>query len=450
MVLFQNLTFYYGTIYSGEKTMLRNYKCIYTQKNKVPFTNNLYVTLDLKIFEDDKELFKDHSSEEDIEVILDNRTVTVTKAFIGCLSYKKPNLSLDDILKLKVERLRGTTDDFLGCFVWKYPVTGIECKEYPGYRYIPSCTNYAISGKGDVVNVLTKTFKKSKMVPNGYQTMRVVDDSGHSSAYMLHRLVSLAWLDYPADFHEYVINHKDGNTNNNHYSNLELVTQKQNMRHAVDQLLSKKSAIDVWDIVDNKVTTFTRMKDVADYIGISASTVRYWLSYGDQYAFLNRYRLKRSVVSVWSCDYKLISTKREIDDVNAQQIVIKDHIEDKIYRFETIDDAVVNLDLDAREIHMLLNNDNVKVVKGYSAMFLGQNKSWPSLTTEQLKIAKIFDGVNPVIEVTDALGSKIYYRNIYESSRLNGLTPSAVLKRFQRQHEFEFKGLKFRKVNLFT
>lgn len=57
---------------------------------------------------------------------------------------------------------------------------------------------------------------------------------------MVHRLVALAWLECPAGYEDMDVNHKDGNKQNNHYSNLEWVTHAKNMKHAIDTGLWKK------------------------------------------------------------------------------------------------------------------------------------------------------------------------------------------------------------------
>ena len=60
---------------------------------------------------------------------------------------------------------------------------------------------------------------------NKYQTVQVIGCS------LVHRLVASAFL---GDITDMTVNHIDGNPSNNHVSNLEIVTMKQNIIHARD------------------------------------------------------------------------------------------------------------------------------------------------------------------------------------------------------------------------
>lgn len=55
---------------------------------------------------------------------------------------------------------------------------------------------------------------------------------GNMKRYKAHRLVAFMFLDKPDNYQELVINHKDGNKLNNHYSNLEYCTYNYNNYHA--------------------------------------------------------------------------------------------------------------------------------------------------------------------------------------------------------------------------
>lgn len=67
----------------------------------------------------------------------------------------------------------------------------------------------------------------------------------------VHRIVAELFVHNPDPFNKTSINHIDGVKNNNHYTNLEWVTVKENNLHATITGLNKKSKILNPDIVRN-------------------------------------------------------------------------------------------------------------------------------------------------------------------------------------------------------
>lgn len=101
---------------------------------------------------------------------------------------------------------------------------------------------YEISNFGNVRRRLTRRRYKAGMEikqfffngknskSRGYKKITITRDGKHTS-FRVHTLVAQAFLGKKPD--GYSINHKDMNKANNRIDNLEYVTQKQNMQHAV-------------------------------------------------------------------------------------------------------------------------------------------------------------------------------------------------------------------------
>ena len=137
----------------------------------------------------------------------------------------------------------------------------------------PLAGKYAVSDCGQIVNCLTgRVLKPDQTTTNRgkrqtyYRVNLFANNRGYKFA--VHRLVAMAFLPNPDKKPE--VNHIDGNRHNNHVSNLEWVTRKENSLHST-QILKKNigSAVkssklkeeDVKEIV--KLLEDTPIKEIA-------------------------------------------------------------------------------------------------------------------------------------------------------------------------------------------
>lgn len=94
-------------------------------------------------------------------------------------------------------------------------------------RQINGYPNYKVSAKGAIIS--TRGLRKTHVNPHGYHQVDLWKD-GKSKTFRVHTLVAQAYIgDRPKG---YVVNHKDGNKLNNHWTNLEYVTSRENTLHA--------------------------------------------------------------------------------------------------------------------------------------------------------------------------------------------------------------------------
>lgn len=103
-------------------------------------------------------------------------------------------------------------------------------------RVIEEFDLYTISNKGVVTNTRTNKNLKPIKTNGGYLQVNL-SMKGKRKACLIHQLVAEAFLDKPIDYGRKgsVINHKDGNKWNNDVDNLEYISQKENVNHAVDE-----------------------------------------------------------------------------------------------------------------------------------------------------------------------------------------------------------------------
>jgi hypothetical protein len=97
-------------------------------------------------------------------------------------------------------------------------------------REIPGWEDYKISEAGDVFSGHKGTFLTHATTTKGYKKVSL-SRHGLMTQIEIHRLVAVAFIGpIPPG---YQVNHKDGDKNNNHVSNLEIVTARENTAHAI-------------------------------------------------------------------------------------------------------------------------------------------------------------------------------------------------------------------------
>lgn len=113
-------------------------------------------------------------------------------------------------------------------------------------KKISGFEKYFISSDGEVYSDKYKDRRKLKLRKNskGYLYVNLCKDGKYRSIEV-HRLVAQEFLqDFSSSLQ---VNHIDGNKENNSMSNLEMVSQADNIKHAVDTgLLTPKHGKDHW------------------------------------------------------------------------------------------------------------------------------------------------------------------------------------------------------------
>lgn len=106
-------------------------------------------------------------------------------------------------------------------------------KDIPGYNGL-----YSINESGKIFsiksNIIMKTHPDTK---RDYQKVTLTKD-GIRKTLMIHRLVAITFIVNSEN--KATVNHKDGNNQNNHVSNLEWMTNAENIRHSFTGGFRKK------------------------------------------------------------------------------------------------------------------------------------------------------------------------------------------------------------------
>lgn len=123
--------------------------------------------------------------------------------------------------ELNEKKLQNNRDKFLAENPDVLPIEGFGDK-------------YLVSDKGDIYRATSTGVKKLKIAKDryGYYSISLYHE-GKRKTLKVHKVVAKAFIPNPYPYVKKIINHKDGVKSNNHVSNLEWCTHKQNSVHAV-------------------------------------------------------------------------------------------------------------------------------------------------------------------------------------------------------------------------
>ena len=150
----------------------------------------------------------------------------------------------------------------------------VEWRDVVGYEGL-----YSVSNDGRVFGVKSQRELKADLTHKRYLEVKLYKN-GIGRMRKVHRLVADAFIENPEKKPQ--VNHKDGNRFNNNASNLEWVTQSENIRHAFDTGLNKpnldspifkKTPVVAIDEDGREVMRFDGMMDAARELGLSVSNI---------------------------------------------------------------------------------------------------------------------------------------------------------------------------------
>ncbi|HFV9207498.1 TPA: HNH endonuclease signature motif containing protein [Enterobacter roggenkampii] len=101
---------------------------------------------------------------------------------------------------------------------------------------------HVITEDGKIINKKTGRVRKTTISETGYERVNFNLPPIQSKIFKVHRLVAEAFVEGRSTLRNQV-NHIDGNKLNNHASNLEWCTGKENMQHAISTGLVPRDAL---------------------------------------------------------------------------------------------------------------------------------------------------------------------------------------------------------------
>lgn len=259
----------------------------------------------------------------------------------------------------------------LGNIYYNFKDKPLECKEQPGYYWIPFYNNFVINKDYRVLDLKTNTcliFNKTKPSKNNPKNITQGYNSNSISGIKLHRLIALAFIDYkdnPMRPYTLYVNHINGKPGDDRIENLEWVTPRENLIHAIENGLMPNSItpIDMKNIKTGEILSFPSVTKAAEYLKWSKGKLFNRLIknnkvYPDMWIF--KYQ-----ENDWPNVDKTITrmgSKMKVVSVNPETGEIKEH--------ETIMHAASYTGVNTTSISWNARLNNGKPVKGIEFYFL--------------------------------------------------------------------------------
>ena len=138
--------------------------------------------------------------------------------------------------------------------------------------------DYEITRNGEIYSLKHNKRKLIKGYIDKYGYRRVLlHICGKRKKYFVHRLVAMKYIENPNNLPQ--VNHKDGNKLNNNVENLEWVTAKQNIQHAIKNNLreaNNSSKLNINQVKEIKKLFLTKsMKEIASMYNVSLSCIKH-------------------------------------------------------------------------------------------------------------------------------------------------------------------------------
>jgi hypothetical protein len=257
-----------------------------------------------------------------------------------------------------------------------------ESEDFPGWYKVPDYHYLLANKEGQIFNIEKQRIETPFIDNGGY-----LRKSFKSKPTLFHRLICQTFYGpHPED--KRFVNHKDGNKQNNHYTNLEWVSGKENSLHAFRMGLSKGlRRVKLFDHHNKKEYFYDGFGEIFDnHHDIRRGTLERYLETRDGRLYKNRYEIK----------YVDDSTPwKDLNIVGLKSTGYKKSID--LLRIETGDIITVSSLAEAERItsikkgsiwKMLMDNSTV-TKNGFMFKWTMDSKPWGTPTEYHIRAIKI-------------------------------------------------------------
>lgn len=211
-----------------------------------------------------------------IEIKFGSKSINVDRAVLIAVAAKNVRIPPHQWEKLEVLFVDGDSNNHHPENLILRPKDGgIESHLRPGYFIIPGFTRYGVNKDGEVLRLVDGLKMSPYLAEVGYYCFGLTPDVGKRTIIGQHRVLALAFKQYPANVDSLDVNHIDTVKTNNDLDNLEWASRKRNMDHAYENgLRNDNLKVVVRCIFTGLEMTFYSFEECARRLGIDGETVR--------------------------------------------------------------------------------------------------------------------------------------------------------------------------------
>jgi len=251
---------------------------------------------------------------------------------------KETNTKYDNIIEVCKNKR-----DSANNFKWKYinhPSIPLIYQKIPKQIYpIAGYDKYWIASDGRVFSKTMNNYMKPGEHENGYLEITLRNEE-EKKAFLIHRLVAQTYIPNN-DVSKCIVNHKNGIKGDNDVSNLEWVTQSENMQHSFAVLNPNKFTKKViqYDMNLVEIETFNSIKEAADSNNIKRGNISACCIHQNKSAgnfiwkfadeeFVEEEIIYKDKISQFDLDGKLIKIHNTIEEASIASNIRSEYIRD--------------------------------------------------------------------------------------------------------------------------
>lgn len=165
------------------------------------------------------------------------------------------------------------------------------------WRIIADAPRYEISSQGVVRRASDARVLKSTLDRYGYPRLVLVNAHGEHITRTIHRLVATAFIPNPNGLPQ--VNHKNGVKTDSCVNNLEWITAKDNIIHAITHGLTNSAwSSQLTDVKTGKILGFRSVKQLAKHLGVCLNVLIPYIRTSRSHPFKGRYVIDLDETSI--------------------------------------------------------------------------------------------------------------------------------------------------------